>query len=65
MADREVLERDGGSTGKEGAQERPETDYEYHQGPPRIRHDGLDRDSTGSAMEGLRESSGKASRWSS
>ena len=33
MAEREVLERDRGSTGTEGAQERPETDCDYHQRP--------------------------------
>ena len=34
MAKREVLKRDGGGTGQEGAQEGPETDRENHPGPP-------------------------------
>ena len=32
MAKREVLKRDGGGTGHEGAQEGPETDRENHRG---------------------------------
>ena len=32
MVKREVLKRDGGGTGKEGAQEGPETDRENHRG---------------------------------
>jgi len=32
MAQREVLKRDGGGTGHEGAQEGPETDRENHRG---------------------------------
>src|SRR5262249_55203251 len=35
MAQREVLKRDGGGTGQEGAQEGPETDRENHRGSRR------------------------------
>ena len=38
MAEREVLERDDGSAGEEGAKEGPETDDENHQRHPGIRH---------------------------
>jgi hypothetical protein len=34
MAEREVLEGDGGSAGEEGAQEGPETHHENHRGTP-------------------------------
>ena len=34
MAEREVLERDDGSAGEEGAKEGPETDDENHQSTP-------------------------------
>ena len=54
VAESEILEGDGRRPEEHGAEERPETDHEEH-GHPGIRHDGLNRDSTGSAMEGTRE----------
>jgi hypothetical protein len=61
MTKREVLKRDGGGAGLEGAQESPETDCENHRDS---RHEAsrLSRDSTGSDGGAGEESSGVTSR---
>lgn len=37
MAEREILERDSGRTGRDGAQEHPETDPQYQQNHQALR----------------------------
>ena len=55
MAQGQVLEGDGRRPEEHGAEEGPEADPQDHQSPPASRFEGPSWDSTGSALEVVRE----------